>query len=89
MTVLPKVRKGIASLLSKSEKVRKAVLGVAMATVVVAATAMVPIDANAATSNYAAPVLLSAAMDSQPSYHESHRSHYSHQSHRSHYSSRY
>jgi hypothetical protein len=89
MTLLPKVRKGIASLLSKTEKVRKAVLGVAMATALVAATAMVPVDANAATSDYAAPVLLSASMDSQPSYHQSHRSHYSHQSHQSHYSSRY
>lgn len=89
MTQLPKVTKGIASLLSKTEKVRKAVLGIAMATAVVAATALAPAEVNAASSDYAAPVLLSAAIDSQAGYHLSHRSHYSHQSHRSHYSSRY
>ena len=94
MNFLPKVKKGLASVLSKTEKVRKAVLGVALAATVALATGTMPSDASAAQSTVSAssPVLLSAAPETLPGYHYSHSSlysHASHQSHQSHFSSRY
>lgn len=89
MSFLPKVKKGIASALSKTEKIRKAVLGVALVTSV-ATAALVPNDVSAAqtSASASAPVLLTVYADTQPGYHYSHSSHASHSSHQSHYSSR-
>lgn len=93
MDFLPKVKKGLASALTKSEKIRKAVFGVALATSVAITAAMLPNVANARNPvDSPVPILLSVSQEMPTGYHYSHSSHYSHashQSHSSHYSSRW
>jgi hypothetical protein len=90
MNILPKVKKGFASILSKSEQVRKTALGVALGTALISATGLAPADASAdqGVTNLGTTAVLLAhpgGMD-QAGYHYSHRSHSSHSSHSSHYS---
>lgn len=94
MNFLPKVKKGLASVLSKTEKIRKVVLGAALATTVALGAGTMPSDVSAAqtTVSTSGPILLNAAPETLPGYHyshSSHNSHASHQSHQSHFSSRY
>lgn len=99
MPNLPKVKKGFASSLTRYEKVRKAVLGVALAVGLSAgAVAALPTAANAKvpsvtpiSKDRGAIVLVQPSTTSghlQVADHYSHASHYSHSSHVSHYSSR-
>lgn len=97
MLDLPKVEKGVRRALSKLEKVKNVVSGVALALGVV----MVGVpssDAQASTAESVqkvAPVVSSAMLLTPAAqqgvlvaYHHSHSSHASHASHYSHYSSR-
>jgi len=92
MNFLPKVAKGLSKALTKTEKVKKSVLGFALGAAVVAATTIVPTDAYASQNTTTSPsaILLTAMQDvtGQAGYHYSHSSHSSHSSHHSHYSSR-
>ena len=100
MRNLPKVKKGFDSSLTRQEKIRKTVLGLALAVGMSAgAAASLPAIANATvpsvtpTSNdRGAVVLIQQSAQSgrvQVADHYSHESHTSHGSHTSHYSSRY
>jgi len=91
MSVLPTVKRGLSSALSGFERIKKAVLGIAVAAVVASAGMVTP-EAQAVTSDVSVsdPVLLLVPFaDNPPSQHYSHSSHYSHQSHQSHFSSRF
>jgi|APEBP8051072266_1049373.scaffolds.fasta_scaffold06182_3 hypothetical protein len=91
MNVLPKVKRGLSSALSNVERIKKGVLGIAVAAVVASAGLAAP-EAQAAPPQVLASgpvVLLATFADDAPSYHYSHSSHYSHQSHQSHFSSRF
>jgi hypothetical protein len=92
--MLPIVKKSLSSALTKFEKVKKVVLGVAAAVVLATGAVALPTEAQAApsvqTSLTAGPVMLMAtSMDDRIAWHSSHSSHASHASHASHYSSRY
>ena len=95
MKRLPKVEKNIGGCLTKVEKVRKAVLGIAL----VAGLGFVSgvpnsVDASVGqlgntAMNTGTVITFTPAVangEDMVAYHQSHRSHYSHQSHRSHYS---
>ena len=101
MKLLPKVKKEIGGCLTKTEKVRQVVLGIALVAglgftggVPNSAHALVGQPGNAAINTDAviktdAVIILKPAVangTNMVAYHQSHRSHYSHQSHRSHYS---
>ncbi len=103
MAIIPKVNKGLGSGLTRSEKIRKTILGVALA-VGAGATALAAFPATAAANvpSVGPPsVDRGALVLSQPSAqsaqgqvaqatdHYSHASHESHASHSSHYSSSY
>ena len=98
MADLPKVEKSTASRLSKSERVRKTLLGAAigLGVVVTGAAGIGEADASMPTAQNSVAQIGEGALLLQPSelpggstaFHQSHRSHYSHRSHQSHYSSR-
>jgi hypothetical protein len=92
--MLPNVKKSLSSALTKLEKVRKVVVGVATAAVLATGALTLPAEAQAAPTiqspSVAGPVMLMAtSMDDRIAWHSSHSSHASHASHASHYSSRY
>jgi hypothetical protein len=103
MSNLPKVKKGIGSGLTRSERIRRTILGIAVAAGMGAATlSPLPATANAnvpfvtASSKHQGAIVLiqqSPRSDQgQVAQHYSHMSHYSHSSHYSHvshYSSSY
>ena len=102
MFELPKVRKSAGRGMTHREKVKKALLGVAVGVGVAVAGVTQSASVDAAKHSITEPVrtVEQGAMVLQPpqvdedtvAYHYSHRSHYSHsshQSHHSHYSSRY
>jgi hypothetical protein len=94
--MLPSVKKTLSSAMTKLERVKKVIVGVAIATVVAAGSLSIPTDAQAAPSSQftaATPVMLVAVPGGNVvgyhSSHASHASHDSHASHASHASSRY
>jgi len=94
--MLPTVKKTLSSAMTRLEKVKKVVVGVAIAVAAVAGTLSVPAVAQAAASaqvTSGAPVMLVAMPGAGPVAdhysHSSHASHDSHASHASHASSRY
>ncbi len=97
MTNLPKVKKGIGSELTRPERVRKTVLGVALAVGLGAGSIVsLPSVTDAKTPSLTPPsrdqgaVVLTQdsaqVFGQQVAQHYSHDSHYSHESHASHYS---
>lgn len=86
--MFPSVRKTLSSAMTRLEKVKKVVVGVAIAATVAVGTLSVPVDAQAASSSQVtsgAPVMLVAMPGGAVNpYHHSHASHASHDSHASH-----
>lgn len=93
--MLPTVKRTLSSAFTKLEKVKKVVVGLAVAAVVATGGMTAPGDAQAASSvqvTASTPVMLLATPAGERvawhSSHASHSSHESHASHASHYSSR-
>lgn len=93
--MLPSVKKTLSSAMTKLERVKKVIVGVAAVTALASGLMAVPAEAQAATSiqvSAGSPVLLMATPMGESVgrhySHSSHDSHSSHSSHASHYSSR-